>query len=168
MLRPWQVAMSAPWLNHVVYRLYLSLRLMSLLRTFPSWWGYTVVPIQKVLAFVCSCLDIEKKLPISLLCSCTNGCCDHSAQLLWLVPPKGISAVVPYPEWWEVRTGWWRSTEIQSNMCVVFSRSQCTSDDLGDSVPTICCIITKHISPYVFSCNKKEVFTKLISRKWGA
>lgn len=50
--------------------------------------------------FVCLYLDVGKSCPHLLLLSslyeyCKGCCCDYSAWLLLLVPPKGKSAIFP-------------------------------------------------------------------------
>lgn len=61
-----QIATLTSWLNHWVYRLYLSLSLISVLRKAAGQTGLPSSSIQSVLRFLFACcLDVEKKLPLS-------------------------------------------------------------------------------------------------------
>lgn len=66
------------------------------------------------------CLDVVKSCPYLFLLYeyCKNGCRDHSAQLLFLVPPKGKSAISIQVVGYRVDCS--RSTEIQRATCEIF------------------------------------------------
>lgn len=88
-------------------------------------------------------LDVVKSCPyLFLLCEyCKNGYCDHSAQLLLLVPPKGKSAISIQVV--GNRDDCSRSTEIYREQHVRYFKEICyTSDNLGDSGSITCCSIT--------------------------